>query len=145
MKIEFTAILKDMYNGKPTCVIIDGIDFVPKTYKKVNIKKLIKPPKNPEEVYFDTKYHIHIMKDDIKKVKQAICHVENNWISDFKHIQKFTKIKTQKLQRILVYLRQQGIVKMIGKQTDEDIGMGIFSGKKKWNKVYEICDKENES
>jgi hypothetical protein len=133
MEVEVNAIVKDMFNGKISRVEIDG-----EIFEKSGLR--FEPKVQEEgEVYYDPKYCIHITQADINKVKIAICHVEYDWVADFKSIQKLTKISTSKLQRILHYMKGQKMIKMISKRTPKE-EFGILSGKLRLNRIYETVD-----
>jgi len=128
MEVEVRAIVKDMYNGKITKVEIDG-DIL----ERVGFNSA---PVEDGEVFFDAKYRIHISKEDINKVKSAICHVECDWVPDFRNIKKLTKLPNVKLQRILHYMKEHKMIKMITKKTPKE-EFGILSGKLRLNRIYE--------
>lgn len=78
--------------------------------EKQNIKKRIsKKPKDSLE--FSETYKIWITEDTVKKVMQAINHVELNYIPVFESIHKQSGLTISKCRAALQYLCKKGTIK----------------------------------
>lgn len=147
MKIEVKALVVDMLNQKVNAVEIDGDIFRRVASVARGRPKLTQPvkrsykKKDKDDVVYLKKRNLHIKQQHIDKIKRAICHVENNYISDFKHIQRFTKMPVSTLHVILHWMKSQNMIRMITRSISEE-GIGILTGKKKLSRVYELVDNQ---